>query len=439
MIISLLVNSIASSALGRLFKKVSGSNLVSHMKDIIRESLTYKVILTIVITLNIAYNSSFLLRMRPQLCLLSRLKSETKGKIDKLMDFLSSPWLFPLTLLTFFWIAQLRPSPNTLLLLYLSALISSVSILLSKLDMKYIDVKNVRFVVMFTGIVMLFIGAIGFTMQIAKVRGLPLLNEELRRGLSPMLNYMAWTSVPGMAFLLSSLDNLSERRCLALILAALGFIPSLFLAFRTEMIAYVIAISVVLYSRRVIGGAHLLVGFIMALALFVGVGAIRSITTGVAAQPILSVLYRPTITVAALDTIVRRYNLYPVTHGLLHLAALSSLGLIRGSKYGPRTLISIYTLGRRDISTTATILGGPVLDGGLLGALLVVSLLSYMLGVSYRASKRAESMLGPYSTILAYTVVGVETGILDLNVYLYLIIAFIVTLTSLRPKGDQSG
>ncbi len=380
-----------------------------------------------------SYERSFLVRAGGKICPLKPVKTSPNWS-SRVMDLLTSPWLFPITLLVFFWVAQVRPSALTLLLLYTSALFSAAFILLTKVDLDNLSVVNPWRLIFLLGAIMLVIGVVGFLLQITRVRGIPLLNEGLRRGLSPVLNYMAWTSVPGMAFILSSIRDVQRRRCLAITLAILGFIPSLFLAFRTEMIAYVLAISLVLYRRNVIKGVHLLLGFLLSLALFVGVGAIRSITTGVAAQPVLSVLYRPTITVAALDTIVRRYNLYPVTHGLLHLAALSSLGLIRGSRYGPRTLISIYALGRRDVSTTATILGGPVLDAGLLGALFVVSLLSYLISLSYRASKRSDSLIGPYATLLSYTVVGVETGILDLNVYLYLLVAALVTVLSLRPR-----
>ncbi len=433
MLIALLVNAIPSSLLGKAYRKVKGLPVYSFLLASYRKSNFLKTIKTLEETVSTSYERSALVRAGNKLCPLRPVSQ--RDQPDRIMDLLTSPWLFPIALLAFFWAAQVRPSPLTLLLLYTSVIFSAIFILISKWDLRNLRVSNPWRVILFLGLSMLGIGVVGFVLQVSRVKGFPLLNEGLRRGLSPILNYMAWTSVPGVAFTLSAIRDIRKRRCLALALALIGFIPSLFLAFRTEMIAYVLAVSLVLYRRGVIKGVHLLLGFLISLALFVGVGAIRSVTTGVAAQPVLSVLYRPTITVAALDTIVRRYSLYPVTHGLLHLAALSSLGLVRGSRYGPRTLISIYTLGRRDISTTATILGGPVLDAGLLGALFTVSTLSYLISLSYRASEKSDSLVGPYATLLSYTVVGVETGILDLNVYLYLLTAAIVVILSLRPRG----
>ncbi len=278
---------------------------------------------------------------------------------------------------------------------------------------------------------MFLIGYAAFIVQIANVGGIPLLDEQVRRKLSAELNYLSWTTVPGAAFILSSSK---VRRCEAIIFSIIGFIPSLLLAFRTEMIAYILAVLLVLYNRKLIGLGFITTAFIMLIISFIGVGAFRSIATGLVQNPIISVLYRPTITVAALDTIVRLYAFRPVTNGYIHLAAISSLKLISGPRYGPRNLIGRYTLGRTDVSTTATLIGGPLLDWGILGVLASSLIYSYMLTLSHRFSRKSEALLGPYAVIYSYLVVGIETGILDLNVYIYLLISILIVIFSLRPK-----
>jgi len=297
-------------------------------------------------------------------------------------------------------------------------------------DLRVIDLRGLT---LFLGTVMFIAGYAAFIIQISNIEGLPLLNDELRRGLSPILNYLAWTTVPGTAFLLSSLDM---RRCYAYTLTLVGFIPSLFLAFRTEIVAFILMAVVVLYYRGFIDYRHVILGLILATTFFLGIGTVRSITTGLAQNPLLSVLYRPTITIAALDTIVRLYALKPVTHGWVHLAALSSLKLIRGSRYGPRTLIGIYVGGRMTVSTTSTLIGGPLLDWGIWGVVFTSLLYSYLLAVAYRFSRKSEFLIGPYSVLFSYLIVGIETGILDLNVYLYLLLSIIIVLISLRPESQ---
>ncbi len=433
MLISLLLRSFGTSLLGRIWRKLGVSKLV-------RTSLTYKLLVSSREILSSAAQSSIFLRFLNDTCSfmnsltskISKLIPQWKVvlPVSRLVDVLLSPWMLPLGFLLFFWSSMVRVSTLTMTLIYFTTLIMALGIFLAykEEDLRIIDNRGP---VILLGAAMLLLGYAAFVLQISKVGGLPLLNDELRRGLSPLLNYLAWTTVPGTAFLLSSLEL---RRCEAYSLTLIGFIPSFFLAFRTEMIAYILMALVVLYHRRMIDYKQVFMGLLVAAAFFLGVGAIRSLTTGLAQNPLLSVLYRPTITIAALDTIVRLYALRPVTGGWVHLAALSSLGLIRGTRYGPRTLISIYVGGRRTVSTTATLIGGPLLDWGILGVIAASLIFSYLLALAYRFSKRANYLLGPYSVLFSYLVVGIETGILDINVYVYLLLAVVVLLTSLRPE-----
>ncbi len=433
MLITLLLRSFSTSVLGRIWRKL-------RIPELVRTSLTYKLLTSTYEILSSAAQYSVFLRILRRACnLISSLTSRIDKLVprwrmslplDRLVKILLSPWMLPLGFLLFFWSSMVRVSTSTIVLIYFTALVMASGIFLAykEEDLHVIDNRGL---VTLLGAAMFLLGYVAFIMQVSKVGGLPLLNDELRRGLSPLLNYLAWTTVPGTAFLLSSLKL---RRCEAYSLTLIGFIPSFFLAFRTEMIAYILMAIVVLYHRKMVNYKQVFLGLLVAVAFFLGVGAIRSLTTGLAQNPLLSVLYRPTITIAALDTIVRLYALRPVTGGWVHLAALSSLGLIRGTRYGPRTLISIYVGGRRTVSTTATLIGGPLLDWGILGAVAASLTFSYLLALAYRFSKKADYLLGPYSVLFAYLVVGIETGILDINIYLYLLLAVIVLLTSLRPE-----
>ena len=433
MLISLLLRAFSTSILGRIWRRFG-------IPELVRTSLTYRLLVASYEILSSAARSSIFLKALRRTCNLIKAFTSGVGKLaprwriglplDRLVEILLSPWMLPLGFLLFFWSSMVRVSTLTMILIYFTVLVMASGIFLAykEEDLRVIDNRGL---VILLGAAMFLLGYMAFIIQISRVGGLPLLNDELRRGLSPLLNYLAWTTVPGTAFLLSSLEL---RKCEAYSLTLIGFIPSFFLAFRTEMIAYILMALVVLYHRKMVDYKQVFLGLLVAAAFFLGVGAIRSLTTGLAQNPLLSVLYRPTITIAALDTIVRLYALRPVTGGWVHLAALSSLGLIRGTRYGPRTLISIYVGGRRTVSTTATLIGGPLLDWGILGAIAASLIFSYLLALAYRFSKKADYLLGPYSVLFAYLVVGIETGILDINIYLYLLLAMMVLLTSLRPE-----
>jgi len=429
LILSILIRSIESSLIGRKLTRLRSS--------IIKESFTYRALISIYKILSESYDRSFLVRTSRRLCYsipdkdkFQKFQFKEGSLMKRALDVFLSPFILPIGFLFFFMVSLVRVCEGTVLLLFLTVISMLLGIALARAE-EEMEVRDARGFILFLGVSMFLIGYAAFIVQIANVGGIPLLDEQVRRKLSAELNYLSWTTVPGTAFILSSSK---VRRCEAILFSIIGFIPSLLLAFRTEMIAYILAVLLVLYNRKLIGLGFIVTAFIMLIISFIGVGAFRSIATGLVQNPIISVLYRPTITVAALDTIVRLYSFRPVTNGYIHLAAISSLKLISGPRYGPRNLIGRYTLGRTDVSTTATLIGGPLLDWGILGVLASSFIYSYMLTLSHRFSRKSEALLGPYAVIYSYLVVGIETGILDLNVYIYLLISILIVIFSLRPK-----
>ncbi len=431
MLLSILIRAAGSSLLGRKLK--------FNLSKLVRESCTYRSIRSLYEILSGSYEGSYIVGSFRKFCSLfgkisgsARPQKHGEGSIivNRLLELLFSPFALPLGFLLFFMLSLVRISEVTFLLFFLTLLSMLLGITLARAE-EDLEVRNARGVVLLLGIAMFLIGYASFVVQLAKVGGIPLLDEQVRRNLSPVLNYLSWTTIPGAAFILSS-SNL--RKCDAIAFSLLGFIPSLLLAFRTGMIAYLLAVALVLYKRRMIGRGFIITALLLAAISFVGIGTFRSMATGLVQNPLLSVLYRPTITVAALDTMVRIYGMRPVTNGYIHLAAISSLGLISGPRYGPRNLIGRYTMGRTDVSTTATLIGGPLLDWGLIGALLMSLMYSYILALSQRFSERSGPLLGPYAVMYSYMMVGIETGILDLNVYIYLLLSALIVVLSLRPR-----
>jgi len=308
------------------------------------------------------------------------------------------------------------------------------------LESRRLDPKVKDFTILSLGLIMIIIGFLGFFMQIRRVMAVPILNEAVRRRLSPKYNYMAWTSVPGTFYVLSTFKK-GEKTGLPtklLLLVVIGFIPTFLLGYRTEMLAYFIGILTVLYYRKYMSKLALLLWIAFGVIIYVVTSVVRLMFAGLTANPLWAAAYRPTITAGFLEGIVMRYGWSQVTGGLVHLSGISSLlRFIPGPKYGPRTIIGIYAGGRRTISTTATIFAQFLLDFGFKGVILGFLIMGFLLSIAFNMSKKKEALLGPYATLLSYTLVGIETGILDLNVYIYLILSSAIVILSLRAKTEK--
>ncbi len=342
--------------------------------------------------------------------------------------------------LAFFTVADVLYGPKTLILIFSGIASFLLGFFWGSLESKGLNPKINDLKILYLGLIMIIIGFLGFFLQIRRVMAIPILNEAVRRRLSPKYNYMAWTSVPGTFYVLSTFKK-GEGKSLPiklLLLTVVGFIPTFLLGYRTEMLAYFIGILTVLYYRKYISRVALLLWAAFGLVIYVVTSVVRLMFAGLTANPFWAAAYRPTITAGFLEGIVMRYGWSQVTGGLIHLSGISSLlRFIPGPRYGPRTIIGIYAGGRRTISTTATIFAQFLLDFGIKGVILAMIALGFFLSIAFNMSKEKEALLGPYATLLSYSLVGIETGILDLNVYIYLILSVIIVISSLRAKKEE--
>ncbi|AFK21780.1 hypothetical protein [Pyrococcus sp. ST04] len=245
----------------------------------------------------------------------------------------------------------------------------------------------------------LFIAGVIILVQILKIGSVPLLNPSIRSMLNPKLTMLTYLlGVPSSVYLL-----LNGRK-LGLLYPV---IISLY-AYRTPVLVSVIAISLVylqkLEKRNVV--LVLTLGVIAFLAL-------SFVRTG------LNFLVRVQGTTSVLDVIVKRCSLLGFYKGKLQMAGITSY--LWGG-FGPRMMISRY-LGVHDVTTTATLIGGMYLDFGMLAGLEML-----LLGFYYGLLENVHSNLGRtlYYSTLAYGIVGVETGLLDLPVYVLFLLGILV-------------
>ena len=119
-------------------------------------------------------------------------------------------------------------------------------------------------------------------------------------------------------------------------------------------------------------------------------------------------------------------GVYGFTKGQVYVAAVPSLaGLMPKYAYSPRWDIAEFV--GMDVSATSTILGPLAVDFGLVGIFVGMAFLGYLLSRLYwRKTPLGVSL---YCIVLAYSLIGIETGIVDLEVLLIFFLAFLYVLS----------
>ena len=122
--------------------------------------------------------------------------------------------------------------------------------------------------------------------------------------------------------------------------------------------------------------------------------------------------------------------------GLLHGKMIASS--MPGSPLGPRMLVGKLIAWRTEVTVTPTLIGQMLVDFGKIGVALEMCLLGFILGTGYKIIKITKDSfyIAIYSLILTYSILGVETGILDIQILFYFfIISFIYLAAILKDKG----
>lgn len=251
------------------------------------------------------------------------------------------------------------------------------------------------------------IGIIAY--QVIRLGNIPLLHPAIRTHLNPRLTALTYfLGVPSSVYLF-----LRGRKYSLLYPIAVSLY-----AYRTPVLVSVIAIGSAYYeTARGKGKLD-----VKKLAGILGGGTVLFLLiTFLRGNALSSLWVRFQSTVSALDIIVWRGDWSGTYGGHLQWAGVASY--IWGG-YSPRGLIAKFLYVHTGATITATLLGGMYLDFGIFA---IVE--GFLLGLYYGAISKATHPLtrALYYSTLAYGIVGVETGILDLPVYaLFLLGAYAV-------------
>lgn len=268
-------------------------------------------------------------------------------------------------------------------------------------------------ILFYFGIALILISLAALYLNFFAAGGIPLFNSAIRRFLSAPLTYASFLIVPGIIFAIASFDKLKTHnpklKTIFLIFFAAGMMS--LLGFRTEVLAAILGGTFAAYYAGIFDIKELAALFLIALIAFSGVSIVRDAS---------STFGRLGTTMATFNNLAEYTPIVGgLTHGYVQFADFHRY-LSRTPIYSGRVLLSSIIGSRVTSSTTATIFAPPFVDFGAAGMLMFL-FFGAVLGAGYKAAKEKKNIYAAtHSLLLAFLILSIETGIVDLIVWAYL-------------------
>ncbi|MDD2643089.1 MAG: oligosaccharide repeat unit polymerase family protein [Methanobacteriaceae archaeon] len=415
-------------------------NILTHITESItskvKESFLFITIFNILKYFEDAWINSFFKSFYPKENFLSFFK---KSKI--LNKYLFSP-LIVIVVFTIFLLLSFTPVSWSL---EINLLIAFLTFFIgAKLIPKYLLNKDIelfnfkRKEIYSIGFCLILLGLIFFILCIGKAGGLPIIHSSLRYKLSPALTMPIFLMIPGIGmiascYLMDYKKNIISRtqvRFRFLILFMISAVIFLTLAYRTPLLAVLLLLIIMGYYGEILSLWEVVIAALIGIGAIVGIGYYRVIEEGTitkGASPISTLQSRADFTLHVLNLI----NSVSGDYGLLHGKLIASS--LPGSALGPRMMIGKLIAWRSEVTVTPTIIGPMIVDFGRIGVAIGMGLIGFILGIGFKIVEKTKNSfyLFIYALLLTYTILGVETGILDIQVILYFIIGLFIYLVIL--------
>ncbi|KZX15485.1 hypothetical protein MBCUT_14820 [Methanobrevibacter cuticularis] len=292
------------------------------------------------------------------------------------------------------------------------------------------------------GFCLVLVGIAFFFLSVASAGGIPLLKPSLRYALKPIFTMPVFLMIPGIGLMFSAyLDKFkggiitkSQIRFRFLILAVISSSFLLALGYRTPIIAVLLMTIIIGYYGKILAVWEVIIGALAAISIIIGIGYFRSleefmITTNT--SPLYSLQSRADFTLHVLNLLSYISGDFGITHGSIILSS------IPGSELGPRMMIGTLIAWRTEVTVTPTLIGPMLLDFGRVGLVIGMGILGFILGIGYKLLQKTKDSfyIVIYAILLTYTILGVETGILDINVIIYFVLGFLLYLANILKNS----
>ena len=295
------------------------------------------------------------------------------------------------------------------------------------------------------GFCLILISVAFFFISIASVGGIPLLKPSIRYLLKPAFTMPVFLIIPGTGILASTylkdfqegIISRSQARFRFLLLLIINVGILLALGYRTPLLAALLLLIIIAYFGNIISVWEVVIAALVGVAAIIGIGYYRSIkeyTISSAIDPFYTLKSRADFTLHVLNLLDIIGGNFGLTHGKLLASA------IPGSELGPRMMVGKLIAWRTEVTVTPTLIGQMVADFGKVGVAVGMCILGFILGIGFKIVRKTKDYfyIGLYALLLTYAILGVETGILDIQVLFYFAVAiFIYLIAILKPFFNQ--
>lgn len=288
------------------------------------------------------------------------------------------------------------------------------------------DIYSIGFCLMLVSIVFFFI-------SIATVGGIPILKPSIRYLLKPAFTMPVFLIIPATCLIASAYlkdfqiqkITRSQVRFRFLLLLAIDCAILLTLGYRTPLLASFLIIIIIGYFGNIVSPWEVVIGGLIGVGAIIGIGYFRSVkefSITTATSPLSTLQNRADFTLHVLNLLDFLGGDFGLTHGKLLASA------IPGSELGPRMMVGKLIAWRSEVTITPTLIGQMVIDFGKVGVAVEMCILGFILGIGFKIIQKTKDYfyIGIYALLLTYTILGIETGILDIQVLVYFIIAIFI-------------
>ena len=418
------------------------TSLINKISDEFHKSFLFTLIFTILEFIENRWVNSFFKKLYPGENFLGFL-----GKNQILKTHLFNPLIVLFLFALFLLLSMNRPSDSLVLTLAIAFIGFFIGCAILPRHFLKENVKNIlefkRKDIYSIGFCLTLLSIVFFFICIASVGGIPLLKPSIRYLLKPAFTMPVFLIIPGTCLIASAYlkdyqdgkITRSQARFRYIFLLVVDCAFLLLLGYRTPLLAAFLIIIIMGFYGNIISLWEVVVGAVIGIGAIIGIGYFRSLgemTITSSTNPFYTLQSRADFTLHVLNLLDFIGGNFGLTHG--HLLASA----IPGSDLGPRMMVGKLIAWRTEVTVTPTLIGQMVVDFGKVGVFLEMCLLGFILGIGFKIMRITQNYfyIGIYSLILTYTILGIETGILDIQVLLYFAIAiFIYLITVVKVKN----
>lgn len=414
------------------------TSAINKISDEFHKSFLFTFIFTVMEFIENQWVNSYLKRFYPSENFLNFL-----NKSPILKNHIFNPLIVLVLFALFLILSVTAPSTSlviTILISFIGFFIGAILVprhvlnndLKSIIQFKRKDIYSIGFCLTLVSIVFFFI-------SIASVGGIPLLKPSIRYLLKPIFTMPVFLIIPGTCLIASAYlkdfqdekITRSQARFRFLFLLAIDCAFLLLLGYRTPLLAAFLIIIIIGFYGNIVSLWEVIVGALIGIGAIIGIGYFRSLgemTITSSTNPLSTLQSRADFTLHVLNLLDFIGGNFGLTHG--HMLASS----IPGSDLGPRMMVGKLIAWRTEVTVTPTLIGQMVVDFGKAGVFFGMLLLGSILGVGFKIMQNTKNYfyIGIYSLILTYAILGIETGILDIQVILYFAIALFIYLINIK-------